>query len=127
MALNAYTGHDPAGLGWYCAWATAVSVFLGLVTVTHLDDDKFALPVAAVGGAVRRLLRRDRAGAHRASPYAAGWLAILEAIFTASGPGGLEMIGKWEDLATGWVVFATAVVLGGFAAVALRRRAVPAA
>jgi hypothetical protein len=37
------------------------------------------------------------------------------------------MIGKWEDLATGWVVLATVVVLGGFAAVALRRRAVPAA
>ena len=46
---------------------------------------------------------------------------------TASGPGGLEMIGKWEELATGWVVLATVVVLGGFAAVALRRRAVPAA
>ncbi len=43
VAINAYTRHDPAGLGWYCAWASGVSVFLGLVNVTHLDDDKFAL------------------------------------------------------------------------------------
>ena len=126
VALNSYTGHDPAGLGWYCAWATAVSAFLGLVTVSHLDDDKFALlwllwaVLFAVFFVVIALDRQSLA-------YAAGWLAILEAIFTASGPGGLEMIGRWEDLATGWVVLATAIVLGGFAAVALRRRAVPAA
>ena len=125
VAINAYTRHDPAGLGWYCAWAAGVSVFLGLVNVTHLDDDKFALlwlmwaVLFAVFFVVIALERTELA-------VAAGWLAILQALFTASGPGALEMIGKWEELATGWVVFATIVVLGSFAMVALRRAPVRA-
>jgi len=125
VALNAYTGHDAAGLGWYCLWATGVSVFLGVVTEIHLDDDKFALlwllwaVLFAVFFAVIALERESLV-------IAAGWLAISEAIFTASGPGGLEMIGKWDGLATAWVVAATVLVLGTFAVLALRRRAVPA-
>jgi hypothetical protein len=44
--------------------------------------------------------------------YAAGWLAIMEAIVTASVPGGLLMIGQWDDLATAWVAASTAGVIG---------------
>ena len=53
--------------------------------------------------------------------FAAGWLAIMEAFFTASVPGGLEMIGKWDDdLATVVVAIGTVAVVGGpRAAVAL--------
>ena len=125
VALNAYTGHDASGLGWYCAWAAGVSIFLGLVTEIHLDDHKFALlwlMWAVLFAVFFLVIAQDR----QHLVFAAGWLAIGEAIFTASGPGGLEMIGEWETLATGWVVLATVIVLGGFALLALRRRPVRA-
>jgi hypothetical protein len=54
--------------------------------------------------------------------HAAGWLAIMEAIVTASVPGGLMMIGRWEDLATAWVVLAAAGVIGVFLVLAWRPR-----
>ena len=43
VALNAWTGHDSSGLGWYCAWAAGVSIFLGLVTLFHQHDWKFTM------------------------------------------------------------------------------------
>jgi hypothetical protein len=121
VALNAWTGHPPGGLGWYCAWATGVSVFLGLVDLIHADDPKFALLwllwalLFATFFSVLALGRSEL-------DHAAGWLAIMEAIVTASVPGGLMMIGRWEDLATAWVVLAAAGVIGVFLVLAWRPR-----
>ena len=120
VALNAWTGHHTAGLGWYCAWAAGVSVFLGLVTLFHQHDWKFtmlwglwAILFATFFGVIA--LQR------RALVFAAGWLAIMEAFFTASMPGGLELIGKWDnDVATVAVAIGAAAVIGAFLALARR-------
>jgi hypothetical protein len=120
VALNAWTGHDAKGLGWYFAWATGVSAFLGLVALVDRDDWKFALLwllwaiLFATFFVVISLERTDLA-------FAAGWLAIMEAFVTASIPGGLEMINRWDDLATIWVAFATGAVIGAFLALSRRR------
>jgi len=125
VALNAWTGHDPKGLGWYFAWATGVSVFLGLIALIHSEDWKLAMLwllwaiLFATFFGVIALERTDLV-------FAAGWLAIMEAFFTASVPGGLELIGKWDDDATTVVVaIGTVAVVGAF--LALARRPVPAA
>ena len=57
VALNAWTGHDPKGLGWYFAWATGVSVFLGLVALVAPRRLEVRAAVAAVGDPVRDVLR----------------------------------------------------------------------
>lgn len=124
VALNAWTGHPAGGLGWYCGWASGVSVFLGVVSLVDQNDAKLALlwllwaVLFATFFAVIALGRSELG-------HAAGWLAVMEAIVTASVPGGLEMIDRWDGLATAWVVAATVAVLGSFLVLACRRRAVP--
>ena len=121
VALNAWTGHPAGGLGWYCAWATGVSVFLGLVNLVHEDDPKFALLWllwALLFATFFVVLALGRSALN----HAAGWLAIMQAIVTASVPGGLLMIGQWEDLATAWVAVAAAGVIGVFLVLARRPR-----
>ena len=119
VALNAWTGGPPAGLGWYCAWATGVSAFLGIVSLEHQDDAKLALlwllwaVLFATFFAVLALGRSELVSA-------AGWLAIMEAFVTASVPGGLAMIDEWDGLATAWVTVATGGVLVAFLVLALR-------
>ncbi len=123
VALNAWTGHDAKGLGWYFAWATGVSAFLGGITLFHQQDWKFALlwllwtVLFATFFVVIALERGDLV-------FAAGWLAIMQAFVTASIPGGLELIGKWDnDVATVAVAVATVAVIGAFLAL-MRRPAV---
>jgi hypothetical protein len=119
VALSAWTGHDVKGMGWYFAWAAGVSVFLGLVTLLQLDDWKFTLLwlLWAILFATFFVV----VGLERTSlTMAAGWLAIMEAFLTASIPGGLELIGKWDDLPTACVAIATAGVIGAFLALARR-------
>jgi hypothetical protein len=120
VALNAWTGHDSKGIGWYFAWATGVSVFIGLVTLFDLDDWKFTLLwllwaiLFAAFFAVIALERTELV-------VAAGWLAIMEAFVTASIPGGLGMIGRWDDLPSFWVAIATAAVIAAFLALSRRQ------
>ena len=119
VAVNAWTGHPAVGLGWYCAWATGVSVFFGLVNLVQENDAKLALLWllwALLFATFFAVLGLGRA----ALDSAAGWLAIMEALATASVPGGLMMIGKWEDLATAWVAVAAATVIVVFALLASR-------
>ena len=121
VALNAWTGHPAGGLGWYCAWATGVSVFLGLANLVHEHDTKFALLWllwALLFATFFSVLALGRSTLN----HAAGWLAIMEAIVTASVPGGLLMIGRWDDLATAWVAVATAGVIGVFLILICRPR-----
>jgi hypothetical protein len=121
VALNAWTGHPAGGLGWYCAWATGVSVFLGLVNLIHEDNPKFALLWllwALLFATFFTVLTLPQANLS----HAAGWLAMMEAIVTASVPGGLLMIGKWEDLPTASVAAATAGVIAVFVVLARRPR-----
>lgn len=123
VALTAWTGHSATGLGWYCGWATAVSLFLGGVTLFDLDDAKFALLWllwAVLFGTFFTLIALERSEL----AYAAGWLAILEAAFTASGPGALLMTDAWDDLATAWVLAATVGVIAVFLVLARRARVV---
>lgn len=120
VALNAWTGHDAKGIGWYFLWATGVSLFIGLVTLFDLDDWKFTLLwllwaiLFATFFAVIALERTELV-------FAAGWLAIMEAFTTASIPGGLEMIDRWDDLPTIWIAVATVAVIGVFGALSRRR------
>jgi hypothetical protein len=121
VALNAWTGHPTAGLGWYCAWATVVSVFVGLVTLIHEDDTKFALLWllwALLFATFFIVMALDRSKLN----HAAGWLAIMEATVTATVPGGLLMIGQWDDLATAWMAIAAAGVVGVFLVLAHQSR-----
>jgi hypothetical protein len=119
VALNAWTGHPPDGLGWYCLWATGASLFLGAVAGYRHDDTKLAL-LWLLWAVLFATFFVVIALAKSALHVAAGWLAIMEAIVTASIPGGLLMIGEWNDLATAWVVVATGVVLAVYAALVAR-------
>ena len=113
-------GTTPKGIGWYFLWATGVSIFIGLVTLFDLDDWKFTLLwllwaiLFATFFAVIALERTELV-------FAAGWLAIMEAFTTASIPGGLEMIDRWDDLPTIWIAIATVAVIGVFGALSRRR------
>jgi putative amide transporter protein len=109
------------GLGWYCAWATGVSVFLGLVTLIREDDTKFAL-LWLLWALLFATFFAVMALGWSTLNHAAGWLAIMEAIATASVPGGLLMIGQWDDLATAWMAIAAVGVIGVFLVLAHRPR-----
>jgi putative amide transporter protein len=111
VAINSFAGLPGRGLGWYCAWAAGVSVFLGAVAERRSDDTKLALLwllwavlfatfFALLGLGTERLAR------------AAGRLAIAEAVVTTTVPGALLLLGEWSDLATAWVVVATLATLG---------------
>ena len=121
VARIAWTGHPAGGLGWYCGWATGVSVFLGLVSLVHQDDPKFTLLWLLWALLFATFFTVLALGQSQLS-HAAGWLAIMEAIVTASAPGGLLIIGQWEDLATAWVAGAAAAVIGVFLLLAYRPR-----
>ena len=85
------------------------------MTLVDLDDWKFTLlwllwaVLFATFFAVVALERTELV-------FAAGWLAIMEAFTTASIPGGLGMIDRWDDLPTVWVAVATVAVIGVFGA-----------
>ena len=119
VALNAWTGHEPAGLGWYCAWAAAVSAFFAVVAFGRLDDPREGLLWVlwtVLFGAFFALLALGRDEIRRAG----GWLASMEAAVTTTVPGALMLLGEWTALATGWVVAATAATLAAFVGVAWR-------
>jgi hypothetical protein len=119
VALSAWTRQPTDGLGWYCLWATGVSAFLGVTVQVHEHDTKLALlwllwvVLFATFFALLALGRSQLAAA-------AGWLAIMEGLVTASIPGALLMIGRWSSLATGWVAAATVATLAVFAALVAR-------
>ena len=119
VAMNAWTGHPAAGLGWYCGWASAVSVFFAVVSFTRLDDPKEGLlwilwSVLFGTFFVVIALERDTV------QIAAGWLAIMQAAVTTTVPGALLLLGEWATLATVWVAAATVGTLAIF--IALLRR-----
>jgi hypothetical protein len=119
VALNAWTRHPAAGLGWYCGWAAGISAFLGGVAWHDAGDAKLALlwllwaVLFAAFFAVIALDRKELAAA-------VGWLALLEALVTTSVPGAMLLVGAWSALATAWVAGATVATVATFAVLAVR-------
>ena len=126
VALNAWTGHSAAGLGWYCCWAAAVSAFFAVVAFGRLDDAKLGLLWvlwAVLFATFFALLGLEL----EALQVPAGGLAIMESIVTTSVPGALLLLGEWSDLATAWVAGGTAVTIVVLGLLVLRARATSAA
>ena len=124
VALNAWTGHSTAGLGWYCGWAAGLSAFLGAVAWHDARDAKLALLWllwTLLFAAFFALIALDR----QELSAAVGWLALLEALVTTSVPGAMLVVGSWSGLATAWVAGATVATVATFAVLAVRARTVP--
>jgi hypothetical protein len=111
VGIGNLAGHSAEGLGWYCAWAALISVALAITNYTRLDDPKFGMlwvlwAILFTCFFVVLGLGRDRLG------WATGWVTVIEAFITTTIPGGLLLLGKWDDIPD-WV--ATAVGLSAIA------------
>lgn len=122
VGIGSFANLSGRGLGWYCGWATGVSVFLGLVHYVRLDDPRsgmlwvlwaflFAAFFVTLGLGRRRY------------ESATGWFTVLAACLTISVPGALMLLGTWNELPTVAVTAAGLVVLATL--VPLVRRSVP--
>ncbi len=110
VAINAWTGTEGRGLGWYCAWAAGVSVFLGAVAEWRSDDTKLALLWLLWAVLFATFFALLGLGQMRLA-HAAGRLAIAEAVVTTTVPGALLLLGEWSDLHATWVLVATLATL----------------
>lgn len=111
VGIGNYTGHSGTGLGWYCGWAAIVSVFLAITNYTRLDDPKFGMlwvlwTILFSCFFLVLALDLDRFG------WATGWVTVIEAFITTTIPGGLLLLGRWDDMPN-WV--ATVVGLAAIA------------
>lgn len=120
VGLRNYTDSEWHGVGWYCAWAAIVAVFLAVTNYTRLDDPKFGMlyvlwAILFFCFFIVLALDLDRFA------WATGWVTVIEAFITTTIPGGLLLVGAWDDMPN-WV--ATAAGLGTivvFALLMLRR------
>ena len=107
VGVNALTGHDPAGVGWYCLWvAVAASVFAGVNLV------RLAAPADAIIWANWALLWAMfwvllGLGKERVGRFT-GWLAVILSVWSVSLQGLMGMLGAWPP-ASAWVFVAASL------------------
>lgn len=122
VALNNWTGASGAGLGWYCGWAAGVSAFLAIVNFVRFDDARFGTLwvlwtiLFALFFCVLALEMDNLA-------WATGWVTVIEAFITTTIPGGLLLLGQWNNMSDAVALGAGAVAVIVFAALLTRRPA----
>ena len=122
VAGGTLLGADGTGLGWYCAWASAVAVVLAAINFSAGDAH-----IAWLWSGWAVLFFAFFLSCCTADPrfdVAAGVVAIAQSVTTASIPALLMIDGSWTDLPIGWV--AAAQVAGVVVAVAMAVRPRPA-
>lgn len=97
VGLNALVGADDAGVGWYCLWAGLIAAILSTVQFAEFNDPRMGLLWASwcvlFSAFALALLGRWVWAAQ-----AAGMLAIVQALTTATVPALMMLNGSWEDL-----------------------------
>jgi putative amide transporter protein len=116
-------GHNPVGLGWYCAWVVILAVAFGLTNFFKFDDTKFGviwLNWALLWGLFWAVLGLGRAQLTKFT----GWVTLIMSFTTATVPAYLILLGEWDPIDGYWaiVVAGLEVLLFGL----LWARSVPA-
>ena len=99
-----YTGHSGNGLGWYCAWAALVSAGLAAVNFVRFGDAKFGM-LWVLWAILFALFFLVLALGMDSLTRATGWVAMIEALITATIPSALLMLGWWDSMPQ-WVAVA---------------------
>jgi putative amide transporter protein len=124
VGANSLFGGTGAALGWYCGWASAVAAVLAAVNFAGAMDPLMAWLWAAWSALFLSFFLALIGGRPEVT-RAAGVLAILQSVSTASAPGLLMIDGSWATTSVTLVAIAQIVVVlvAVGAAVMLRNRA----
>lgn len=116
VGIGNFANLSGRGLGWYCGWATGVSLFVGLVHYLRLDDPRMGMLWVVWAFLFAAFFVTAGLGRRRYES-ATGWFTVLAACLTITVPGGLMLLGTWEDVpsvaitAAGLVLLATLIPL----------------
>lgn len=99
VAANALTGADGRGLGFYCGWASAISVFLSAVNFFRFQDAGMgwlwlSWSVLFASFFVALAIPAPRLG------RPAGTLTVLQSVTTATVPAALMLTDSWASTPT---------------------------
>lgn len=87
------------GLGWYCGWATGVSIFVGLIHYLRLDDPRMGMLWVVWAFLFAAFFLTAGLGLRRYES-ATGWFTVLASFLTITVPGALMLLGTWDELPT---------------------------
>jgi putative amide transporter protein len=97
VAINSWTGASGTGLGWYCLWAAAASLFLAVVNFTRFHDPRFGM-LWLLWAVLFTLFFLVRGLELKALERATGWATTIEAFVTTTIPGALLLLGEWRSV-----------------------------
>lgn len=127
VAVNSIFGGTGTALGWYCGWAAVIAAVLAVVNFAGSADALIAWlwvswSVLFFSFFVALITGTERLGA------AAGILAIIQSVTTASAPALMMLDGSWSTTSTTVIAIVQLVGISVYVvAAACRRRAlVPA-
>lgn len=110
VAANSLFGGTGAALGWYCAWASMIAAVLATVNFTGSADPLMAWLWAAWSVLFLSFFLALVGGKPEVS-QAAGTLAVLQSVTTASVPGLLMIDGSWATTSVTLVAVVQIVVV----------------
>jgi hypothetical protein len=110
VGVNALTGHNPTGVGWYCLWVVFMAVGFGLVNFIRFDavpEGIIWLNWAFLWGLFWVLLGLGQGGIAAFT----GWVAVIQSVWTVTAQAFLALVGGWADVPDWVFIAATAVTL----------------
>lgn len=125
VGANSLFGGTGTALGWYCGWAALIAATLATVNFASFTDPRLAWLWVAWSVLFLSFFLALISGNHQLG-YAAGILAIIQSVTTASIPGLMMIDESWSTLSI--TMIATVQILGiiAYAAAATRRRTMAA-
>ena len=121
VGINALTGHNPTGVGWYCLWVAFLAVGFSLVNFIRFDavpEGIIWLNWAFLWGLFWALLAL---GQTRLATFT-GWVAVIQSVWTVTLQAFLAMVGGWADVPDWVFVALTAVTVALALVLAARSR-----
>lgn len=113
VGLNALVGADDIGVGWYCLWAALIAALLSTVQFAEFNDPRMGLLWASwcvlFSAFALALLSRWAWAAQ-----AAGTLAVIQALTTATFPALMMLNGSWEGLSVPALAILQSLALVGY-------------
>ncbi|MGD9514700.1 MULTISPECIES: AmiS/UreI family transporter [Mycolicibacterium] len=116
--INSLTGHDPTGMGWFCAWVAGMTVAFALVSFLRFDDPNQGI-IWLNWGVLWAMFWLVLALGKDQLSRVAGWMTVIMSVWTCTIPAILAMVGVWKDAppwtslaATAATVIAVALLAG---------------
>ncbi|MEM9498410.1 MAG: AmiS/UreI family transporter [Pseudomonadota bacterium] len=98
VGINNYTGHDGAGLGWYCGWSAMVSAGLSIAFFTLFQDTASGLLWAVWAVVFTSFFLTMIVGLEHLTA-ATGRFVVLAGFTTCVIPSVMMMLGLWSPQA----------------------------